>query len=122
MSDMSLYSGLYETIRRWADLIDDAIVNLKATNLAKAEGACDELLSLFLSLATEGESGADFSDRRVASIIEGKLTHKIDWQELASQLQNPASQEAALPALEAIAESLADKHADTVAKMRWGLP
>jgi hypothetical protein len=122
MSDISLYSGLYETIRRWADLVDDAIVNLKATKSSRAEEAYVELLSLLLSLATEGESGADFSDRRVASIIEGKLTHKVDWQELARQLQNPASQEATLPALEAIAECLADKHADTVAKMRWGLP
>jgi|SRR5579859_2806400 len=122
MSDISVYSGLYETIRRWADLIDTAIVKLEAQSSDANDRSFAPVRSLFSGLALHGDAGADFSDRRVATIVEGQLLTKVDWQELAQKLQEPTGRTETLLALEAIAQCLANTHDDTVARMRRGLP
>ena len=119
MSDISLYSGLYETIRRWADLIDDAIVNLKLNNSDVEHPSYSKLHDLFSTLAEPGDN-QDFSDERLASIIENELKTKIPWSELSRDVGDPLNRIRALTTLELIAECLGRKHADTVAKMRWG--
>lgn len=120
MSDISLYSGLYETIRRWANLIDDTIVNLGTSKLEDDSKSYEELQKLFSNLTKDEDAEADFSDQRVATIIESKLDNKIDWQQLSNILADSSRRKTIIPTLEAIAQSLAEKHADTVAKMRMG--
>ncbi|MCO6435418.1 hypothetical protein [Nitrosomonas nitrosa] len=119
MSDISLYSGLYETIRRWADLIDDVIVNLKLNDPDVEQISFSKLEELFSTLIDD-EGNPDFSDKRLASIIENELDRKIQWGELAGGLKDPVRRTSIIPILESIAQCLGKKHADTVAKMRWG--
>jgi hypothetical protein len=119
MSDISLYSGLYETIRRWAELIDNTIVSLKESKLSDTPISLEELQNLFSKLAEDEDTKADFSDHQVAKIIESKLNN-VNWRDLSNRLSDSSRRETILPILEDIAQGLAEKHADTVAKMRLG--
>lgn len=121
MSEISLYSGLYEAIRRWADLIDDLLIELKAGTDITEHHPYNELKKLISGLASGDIEAVDFSDQRVATIVQSKLGNKLIWQELLHNLSNQRQAPLAIPSLEAIAHCLAAKHADTVAKMRGGI-
>ncbi len=121
MSDISLYSGLYETIRRWADLVDDGLVSIKAGKASTESHLYEELQALFSGVAAADDGQLDFSDRRVATMLETKLKAKLDWRDLARRLKDPLLRESASPTLEAMAECLAERHAYAVAKMRSGI-
>ncbi|MFN8495655.1 MAG: hypothetical protein U0350_49140 [Caldilineaceae bacterium] len=122
MSDIGLYSGLYETIRQWADLVDDVLVRLKAGSNLLEQPSYNALNKLFSNLASADPEEIDFSDQRVAAIVESKLGNKNIWIELSRSLTEPIRSTTAIPLLENVALCLAERHADTIAKMRWRLP
>ncbi len=120
MSDIGLYSGLYDAIRRWANLIDDVLAALKSGNDLSAHRSYLELMKLVSGLASQDVKAVDFSDRRVANIVAIELGGKLSWIELEAILRDGSRSAEVVHVLEAIAQCLAVEHASTVAKMRWG--
>ena len=120
MSDIGLYSGLYDTIRRWADLIDDVLVGLKSGADLSGYSSFDDLKKLLSSLSSGDVEDVDFSDQRVAAMIEYKLGNRVEWTRLRDNLSGQTSNATTISVLEDIAQCLAEQHADTIAKMRWG--
>ena len=122
MSDLGLYAGLSEALRRWADLIDDVLSGLKQGAVLPGRRSFEELKQLITDIARNDYVAVDFSDQRVANILALELGKQLDWGELAEQLNAPERCAQATPVLEAIAQRLAAEHASVVARMRWGRP
>ncbi len=122
MSDLGLYAGLSEALRRWADLIDDVLSGLKQGAVLPGRRSFEELKQLITDIARNDYVAVDFSDQRVANILALELGKQLDWGELAEQLNNPERCAQATRVLEFIAQRLAAEHASVVARMRWGRP
>ena len=118
MSDIGLYSGLYESIRRWANLVDQALLQIKSEGALSSDSPVETLAQL-LARTSDPNDLVDFSDQRVMLIIESKLGSTVNVARLVSGLMEPAEQKQLLPVLESIAHCLAEEEANTVARMRW---
>jgi hypothetical protein len=119
MSDIGLYSGLYESIRRWANLIDQALLQIKSDGVLSGDSPVEKLAQLLTRTSDPNDDLVDFSDQRVMLIIGSKLGPEVSVSRLVRGLTEPVEQKHLLPVLESIAHCLAEEEANTVARMRW---
>jgi hypothetical protein len=117
MSQISMYSGVYEDIREYADLLDKVLIDLKGGNSSPDDPIRRKLADLLKSLLTS-QTG-DLSMRMVNFLLRG--TREIDASELArigELLESTQVDNSVIEPLERLAQSLEREQAVAMARMR----
>lgn len=117
MSDRSLQSGYYNTINHIADLLDEALVQLK---LARGGATSSEIKKVATMLkAAAGEERRDLSTTFLGLILRDELgEQQQDWQELSIRLGRGECDERDMETMERIAEVVDTERASAFRKMR----
>ena len=116
MNDMSLYAGLYEEIREFADLVDEVIVILKEDSSAKSPYA-EQLGKKLVSLGTNKTEGV--SQLFINQAIQRKsgLT-KSKIQQLGNMLIEKQVSSSTIADLEKLAISIEQERVSVMSRMR----
>ena len=117
MSDRSLQSGYYNTISYLAELLDEALVQLK---LARGEAPSSEIEKVAKMLeAAADEERRDLSTAFLRLILRGELGEQQQaWQELSVRLGKGMCDEHDVETMERIAEVVDTERASAFRKMR----
>jgi len=116
MTNPGLYSGIYQQIREYAELVDNVLVNLKSNQNSDASTR-HRLAELLSDLAVERTNA--LSTRMIALLIIGDdATSRIRWSRLATALKAEKVDASAIRELESLAQLLEQVQADAMAKMR----
>jgi hypothetical protein len=117
MSNMGLYSGLYDQIRSHAALFDEVLVGLRSGDSTPSDPARQRLANLLLAVATNPAS--DFSLRALdIALRDGQVGDKRIWVQVARALQAPEVEPAMVARLEQMALALEAERTGTLARMR----
>jgi hypothetical protein len=117
MSHIAMYSGMYEVIREYAELLDRVLIELKGGTSAPQDGN-RERLGQFLKSLVAPQKG-DLSIRLMKTLL--KDNDQIDTQELARigrQLESRPVDSSVIEPLERLAQSLEQEQAVAMARMR----
>ena len=117
MSQISMYSGVYEDLREYAELLDKVLIDLKGGNSSPDDPIRRKLADLLKSLLTS-QTG-DLSMRMVNFLLRG--TREIDASELArigELLESTQVDNSVIEPLERLAQSLEREQAVAMARMR----
>lgn len=117
MTNPGLYSGIYQHIREYAELVDEVLITLKADG-AKAERASREKLSdLLTGLVAERANSLPL--RMVGLLIVGDdANSRARWVRVAKLLKSAVVDAALIAELESLAQTLEQIQSDAMAKMR----
>lgn len=117
MSDRSLQSGYYNTINYIADLLDEALVQLK---LARGGAISSEIEKVADMLeAAAGEERRDLSVAFLRLILRDEIEEQQqDWRELSIRLGRGECDERDVETMERIAEVVDTERASAFRKMR----
>ena len=117
MSDRSLQSGYYNTISYLAELLDEALVQLK---LARGGGPSSEIEKVAKMLeAAADEERRDLSTAFLRLILRDELGEQQQaWQELSVRLEKGMCDDQDVETMERIAEVVDTERASAFRKMR----
>jgi hypothetical protein len=111
MSDIGLYAGWYDRVRRLAQLIDGALLELQGSS---ATGNAASTLS---KLLTVPDSSASLS-REILLMVLRERHHEVNLARLGNELSHQETAHEAVRELEVLAEILERERANTVEQMR----
>ena len=118
MSDRSLQSGYYNTITYLAELLDEALVQLKLARGGGAPSSEIEKVARMLE-AVAGKERGDLSTAFLRLILRYELgDQQQDWQALSARLGRGACDERDVHTMERIAELVDTERASAYRKMR----
>lgn len=118
MSEVGLYSGLYEQIRECAELVDDVLVALKAGTSRPHDVERRRLGEFLQNLSSDRRD--DFSAQRLVAILRSRASYQPNWQDLGRALLSETSSVALITSLESLARSLEDEEVNVTTRMRGG--
>jgi hypothetical protein len=118
MSDVGLYSGLYEQIRECAELVDNVLIALKAGTSRPHDIERRKLGEFLQSLSSDCRD--DFSAQRLVAILRCRTSPQPNWSELGRALVSDASSTTLIAPLENLALSLEDEEVNVTTRMRGG--
>ena len=117
MSHIAMYSGMYEVIREYAELLDKVLIELKG-GIASPQDDNRKRLGQFLKSLVSPQKG-DLSIRLIKILLRD--SDQIDTQELArigGQLESRPVDSSIIEPLERLAQSLEQEQAVAMARMR----
>jgi hypothetical protein len=116
MSDAGLYSGLYEQIRGYAELVDDVLISLKAGTSHPADNERHKLAEFLMSLSSDHRD--NFAAQRLLMILRTKVSGQPRWPDLGRALLSETESAQVIPPLESLARSLEDEQVNVTTRMR----
>lgn len=117
MSHIAMYSGMYEVIREYAELLDKVLIELKV-GASTPQDDNRKRLGQFLKSLVSPQKG-DLSIRLIKILLRD--SDQIDTQELArigGQLESRSVDSSIIEPLERLAQSLEQEQAVAMARMR----
>jgi hypothetical protein len=117
MSQIAMYSGVYDEIREYAELLDKVLMDLKGGTSGPQDENRQRLAELLTSLATPG--AGDLSIRVISFLLRDDAG--VDPAELAKigkLLKATSADNSMIEPLERLAQSLQQEQAVTMARMR----
>ncbi|MBI1282204.1 MAG: hypothetical protein GC179_29020 [Anaerolineaceae bacterium] len=120
MTNPGLYSGIYQQIREYAELVDSILVKLK-TDQGDDKSLRFELADLLAELSVERTD--TLSTRMIALLVIGDdAMGRARWLRLSNNLKAEKVATTTIYELEKLAQLLEQVQATAVAKMRgWSL-
>ena len=121
MSEISLYSGLYEQMREYAEHVDSVLIALKAGTSKPTDASRQKLAELLICLSADRCD--DFSVQRLVVILRHKTGFDSKWPWVGHALLS-ITKGTSIPlieSLENLARSLEDEQVRVVARMRGGM-
>lgn len=116
MSNPGLYSGIYQQIREYAELVDNVLISLKGEQ--DSEKALRTRLSERLSELI-AEQANMLSTRLIGLLVVGDdPASRARWSRLATALKAEKVEPSAIRELETLAQVLEHAQVDAMAKMR----
>jgi hypothetical protein len=116
MTNPGLYSGIYQQIREYAELVDNLLVKLK-TDQGDDKSLRFELADLLAELSVERTD--TLSTRMIALLVIGDdATSRARWLRLSNNLKSEKVEATVIRELESLAQLLEQVQASAVAKMR----
>ncbi len=117
MSDLGLFTILYDEIREQAELLDQILLKLK-TGGSNVEDADRQKLAQILEDMAQGQT-TDLSTQMLElSLRASAMNTPTKWKRVAEQLRARTVEKEAVEMLESVANSLEVQRAGTVARMR----
>jgi hypothetical protein len=117
MTNPGLYSGIYQQIREFAELVDDVLIALKAEDEKSDTPSRQKLAKLLSDLASEHTD--TLPTRMIALLVIGDDdSSRVRWSRLATALKSEKVDRSAIDELENLAQLLEQVQADAIAKMR----
>lgn len=116
MTNSGLYSGIYQQVREYAELVDNLLVRLK-TNEGDNKSMRFELADILSELSTEG-TGTLSTQMTAMFAIGDDTTSRTRWLQLANKLKSENIDTKVISELENLALLLEKVQANAVAKMR----
>ena len=120
MSNTGLHSGMYERMRKFAQLVDDVIVTLSTGNIDQDEKV-KELGCVLKSIGNQKK--LDLSAQVLSAILQEKsgLTQskwQLRWQDLGERLLNNEINQDQFDQLEILAQAVEQERSSAHARMR----
>lgn len=121
MSDTGLFSGIYEQVREYAEMLDKVLIHLKDGSSSQEDPERQELGRLFVKLAEPTYD--DPSNRRAVLLLSGvsALSSK-DLKRAGEMLLGSEKDGRSLATLERFAHDLEQEGASAMARMRGNIP
>lgn len=117
MSDASLFSGLYQQIHEYAELLDSVLVNLKENTSSLEDKPRQELASFLLDLTNE--QCRDLPVRLIAlALRDNKEINLAELSDIGQALQSADIDESVIESLERLAQSLEQEQTGAMERMR----
>ena len=117
MSDRSLQSGYYNTISYLAELLDEALMQIKLARGGAPSSAVEKVAKMLE--ATASEECRDLTTAYLRLILRDELGEQQQaWQELSVRLGKGAYDEHDVEMMERIAEVVDTERASAFRKMR----
>ena len=117
MSDTSLYAGLYEEIREYAELVDEVILNLK-----KGEGTPENPAQKRLALLLMHLGRGEFEDLPIRLFMlvlrENGFSDQTGWSSTGKALLEPEIDASVINQLERVAQSLERGQTNALGRIR----
>lgn len=117
MSHIAMYSGVYEEIREYAELLDKVLIDIKGGTSSSQDEDRRKLAQFLISLVTPREG--DLTMRLINILLRDN--GEIDPPELAKigeQLEGEDVDGSVIEPLEQLAQSLEQEQAVAMARMR----
>jgi hypothetical protein len=116
MSDRSVYSGLYQQAREYAELLDSVLIGLKAGNSAPTDAERQQLSQLFAGL--DPTRNNDLPAHMLMLAINDR-THLsgVDWKQISEQLLQTEVSPKVIATMEKVASSLERAQATALHRM-----
>jgi hypothetical protein len=117
MSDTSLYAGLYEEMRGYAELVDDILLDLREDARSPDIAARQRLGGMLVKLAENQYD--ELSSRLIILILQDRRSiSRSDMLKIGRGLLSPHVEHSVVAALETFAHALEQAQADTLTRMR----
>ena len=117
MTNPGLYSGIYQQLREYAELVDDVLINLK-TEGEKADRSSRQKLGELLSQLV-AERTDTLPLRMVALLVIGDdANNRKRWSRVANLLKTDRVDNGLIDELDGLAQLLEEVQTDAMAKMR----
>lgn len=117
MTNPGLYSGIYQQIREYAELVDEVLITLKADNDKVDRAPRQKLADVLSELVTERANSLQV--RMVGLLIIGDDTNnRARWARVARLLNSDVVDTSLIAELESLAQTLEEGQSDAMAKMR----
>ena len=119
MSDIGLQSGFYAQVRDHAELLDDALIELKTGTSPIAINDATRRLGEFLTTLGASSDSQDLPTRLMAVLLRDCFTDQNnDWITLGQALLSGQVNDTIIKDLEALAWSLEQQQATAMARIR----
>lgn len=117
MSEAGLYSGLYEHIREYAELLDNVLIGLKR-NASTPDDESRRKLSRFL-MSLGSDRWSDLSTRLITILVRDKVdVDEREWAEAGAALMSAEVDSSIIELLEKLALSLEQEQVGALARIR----
>lgn len=119
MSDIGLQVGFYTQVREYAELLDQALIELKSATPSLVESDSARQLGHFLIALSAGNESQDLPTRLLAVFLQERhRSYTNDWNTLGNALLNNEVNDAIVSDLESLAWSLEQQQAVAMARIR----
>ena|SRR5260221_14786011 len=119
MSDIGLQSGFYAQVRDYAELLDDALIELKTETATFGGKDSTRRLGEFLTSLGASSDSQDLAIRLIAVLLRDRLRDQHDdWVTLGQALLSGEVDDTIINHLEALAWSLEQQQATAMARIR----
>ena len=116
MSDVSLYSSLYEPVLEYAELVNEVLIGIKEGASSSGDESRQKLAKFLVNLGAD--QWDDLPSRLVALMLnERSGFEKRNWAKAGNALLSDQIDDFVMDSLEHLAESLQHKHAETATRM-----
>jgi hypothetical protein len=116
MSDVSLYSSLYDPILEYAGLVEEVLTKVKEGTSSPEEASCQKLAKFLTNLSDD--KWDELRGRLVALMLNERDEFAArDWAKVGNALLSGKVDDFVMDSLENLAESLQHKHAETATRM-----
>lgn len=117
MSHVALYSGVYEDIREYAELLDKVLIELKGGTSSPSDENRRKLGEFLRSLVTPRKG--DLTMRLINILLrDNEELNPPELAEIGSRLESEVVDESVIEPLEKLAQSLEQEQAVAMARMR----
>lgn len=119
MSEIGLESGFYTQVRDYAELLDDALIELKTEPAPIIGSDSTRQLGEFLTVLGASSNTQDLPTRLIAVLLHDVVQGPHNnWTDLGQALLNGEINDTMISALEALAWSLEQQQAMAMARIR----
>ena len=118
MSDMGLYSELYEQTREFAEIIDEVLIGLKTGAASPNDPKRQRLSKLLLSLAN-GHTD-NFGTKQLSIMLRAGTAINTDLVQISNALSTAKVNQSIIQQLEDLAQRLETEQIGFMTKMRGG--
>jgi hypothetical protein len=117
MSDTSFYSGLYQQIREYAELVDDVLIGLKEGTSSSSDASRQKLGEFLLNLANDCSD--DLPTRLLVLVLQDKGgVASAEWSRIGNALLSSEVDNSVVEPLEKLACSLEQEQAGAMARIQ----
>ena len=120
MSDISLYAGLYEQIREYAELVDEVLIGLISETSLPHDVARQKLGKFLVNLA-EKQPGDLLTQRMALTLRATANLDRSKYLSVGNALLSEKVDNSVIELLENLARTLEDKQVGVMAKMRGSI-
>jgi len=117
MSDTSLYSGIYQQLREYAELVDEIIFQLRKSSYEQVSTVIQKLGDMLFDVSNQQTS--DLSSRIIGMMLENnEVISRDKIFTLAENLVNKREDESLLSDLQLLAQALEKERIEVLARIR----
>jgi hypothetical protein len=117
MSGTGFYSGLYDQIREYAELVDDVIIGIKGDTSSPSDPSRKKLMAFLKNLAAD--HWENLSTRLISLVIRnGSGVSQTEWSQVGNALSLSEVDDAVVERLEDLARFLEREQIGAMAGMK----